>query len=195
RNIFGDTPTTLGTYPVQLEDDDITTSITGAITNYNVPMNVCEPADTSRTSTALMQTLETTVAAPIGAASDWAEYTDDDIKQFDAVIQSVESDRDSENNIITSYVMAFSSVEFIQSTWASYSDLSNQDIVMAVSDRAAHVGDTSITFTSKVIENESFASAVTPSSTKAISIIFMFIIPIAIVVIGIVVFVRRRNAR
>lgn len=195
RNIFGDTPTTLGTYPVQLEDDDITTSITGAITNYNVPMNVCEPADTSRTATALMQTLETTVAAPIGAAADWAEYTEDDIKQFDTVIQSVHSDRDSENNIITSYVMAFSSVEFIQSTWASYSDLSNQDIVMAVSDRAAHVGDTSITFTSKVIENESFASAVTPSSTKAISIIFMFVIPIAIVVIGIVVFVRRRNAR
>ena len=195
RNIFDETPTTLGTYPVQFEDDDITTNLTAAITNYNVPMNVCETSTTTRKATALMQTLESTVVAPIGVAADWADYDEGDMKQYDTVIQSVESDRDSDNNLITSYVMAFSSVEYVQSTWASYSDLCNQDIVMATTDRATHVGDTSITFTSKVIENESFASAVTAGSSKAINIIFMFVIPIAIVVIGIVVFVRRRNAR
>ncbi|MBQ8267375.1 MAG: hypothetical protein IJZ21_03210, partial [Clostridia bacterium] len=83
--------------------------------------------------------------------ADWADYDEGDMKQYDTVIQSVESDRDSDNNLITSYVMAFSSVEYVQSTWASYSDLCNQDIVMATTDRATHVGDTSITFTSKVI--------------------------------------------
>lgn len=195
RNIFGDTPTTLGTYPVLFEDDDITTNLTAAITNYNVPMNVCEASTTTRKATALMQTLESAVVAPVGVAADWADYTEDDMKLFDTVIQSVETDRDDDNNLLTSYVMAFSSVEYVQSTWASYSDLCNQDIVMAATDRAVHVGDTSITFTSKVIENESFASAVTAGSSKVVNIVFMFVIPIAIVVIGIVVFVRRRNAR
>ena len=195
RNIFGDIPTTLGTFPVQFEDDDITTSLTAAITNYNVPMNVCEASTTKRKATALMQTLESTVVAPVGVAADWAEYSEDDMKQYDTVIQSVETNRDVDNNPLTSYVMAFSSVEYVQSTWASYSDLCNQDIVMAATDRAVHVGNTSITFTSKVIENESFASSVTAGGSKIVNIVFMFVIPIAIVVIGIVVFVRRRNAR
>lgn len=195
RNIFGDIPTTLGTFPVQFKDDDITTSLTAAITNYNVPMNVCEASTTKRKATALMQTLESTVVAPVGVAADWAEYSEDDMKQYDTVIQSVETNRDVDNNPLTSYVMAFSSVEYVQSTWASYSDLCNQDIVMAATDRAVHVGNTSITFTSKVIENESFASSVTAGGSKIVNIVFMFVIPIAIVVIGIVVFVRRRNAR
>lgn len=194
-NHISGTPTCLGTYPATLEDDDITTNLTYAISDYNVPMNVCDASTTTRKATALMQTLETAVVAPVGFASDWADYTEDDMKQFDTVIQSVESDLDSEYNTITSYVMAFAGVEYIQSTWASYSDLCNQDIVMAATDRAAHVGDTSITFTSKVIENESFASSVTAAGSKVVNIIFMFAIPVAVVVLGIVIFVRRRNAR
>lgn len=188
-------PSTMGIYPVELEDDDITGNLTYAIANYLVPMKVCEPATTERTVTALMQTLETTVVAPVGAAADWADYTDDDKQQFDCVIQSVESDYDSENNRLTSYVMAFSSVEFVQSTWASYSDLCNQDIVMACTDRAAHVGDNSKTFTAKVITNQSFASSVNETNTKVVTVVFMVIIPIAVIAVGIVVFIRRRNAR
>ncbi len=195
NNHMPDEPTTMGLYPVELEDDDITEKLNMAIANYIVPMKVCEDSSLQITATSLMQTTETVVAAPIGSSNTWADYTDDDKKQFDCVIQSVDSDFDSDNNKITSYVMAFSSVEFIQSTWASYADLSNQDIVISCTDRAAHVGDTSMVFTSKVITNESFASAVTAGSTKLVLAIFTFIIPIAVIVAGIVVFIRRRNAR
>lgn len=195
NNHIEDTPSAMGIYPATLEDDDITSNLTYAIADYNVPMNVCETATKTRKATALMQTLETTVIAPIGAASDWADYTSDDKQQFDCVIQSVESDYDEDNHLNTSYIMAFSSVEFIQSTWASYSDLCNQDIVMACSDRATHVGETAITFTSKVITDESFASSVTATGSKVVNIIFMFAIPIIVVAVGIVIYVRRRNAR
>ncbi len=194
-NHIPDTPTAMGIYTTKLEDDDITTNMTYAIANYNVPMNVCQTATTTRVATALMKTLETTVAAPIDFESDWADYIEDDMKTFDCVIQSVETGRDSENNQITSYVMAFSSVEFVQSTYASNSNLCNQDIVMAVSDRATHVGDTAITFTSKVIENENFTTAVNESGGKLVSTVFMFIVPVLISTLGIVIFVRRRNAR
>lgn len=188
-------PSTIGIYPAEVENDDITETLNMVIADYNVPMNTCETATLQRTATALMQTPSTPVVAPIGSADTWADYTDADKKQFDCVIQAVESDYDSDNNLLTSYIMAFSSVEFVQSTWASYSDLSNQDIVMACTDRASHVGDTTMTFTSKVITNESFASAVTANSTKIVTIIFMFAIPVIIIAAGIVVFVRRRNAR
>lgn len=194
-NHMPDEPTTMGIYPVTLEDDDITEKLNMAIASYIVPMKVCEDSSLQITATSLMHTLQSAVAAPVGSAKTWADYTDNDKQQYDCVIQSVNSDFDSENNKITSYIMAFSSVEFVQSTWASYSDLSNQDIVMACTDRAAHVGDTSMTFTSKVITNESFASSVNAGNTKAVLIIFVFIIPIVIIAVGIVVFVRRRNAR
>lgn len=192
-----ESPSTMVVYPVELEDDEITSTMlsSAAIANYHVPMNVCEPATTERAAVALMQTLDSVVVAPIGSGADWADYTDEDKKQFDCVIQSVESDYDSENNLLTSYVMAFSSVEFVQSTWASYESLCNQNIVIACTDRAAHVGDTSMIFTSKVISDQSFASAVTETSTKAITVIFMFIVPIVVIALGIYVFVRRRNAR
>ena len=194
-NHMPDEPTTMGIYPVPLEDDDITEKLNMAIANYIVPMKVCEDSSLQITATSLMHTLESAVAAPIGSSKTWADYTDDDKQQYDCVIQSVNSDFDSENNKITSYIMAFSSVEFVQSTWASYSDLSNQDVVMACTDRAAHVGDTSMTFTSKVITNESFASSVNAGNTRAVLIIFVFVIPIVVIALGIVVFVRRRNAR
>ena len=193
-----DSPSTMGLYPAEFEEDnkdDILQDINVAIANYIVPMKVCEDTSLQRTSTALMQTLASTVVAPIGSPSTWADYNDADMKQFDCVIQSVESDYDKDNNQITSYIMAFASVEFVQSEWASYSQLSNQDIVMACTDRAAHVGDTSMTFTSKVITNESFATSVNASNTKLVAIVFMFMIPVVIIASGIVVFVRRRNAR
>lgn len=188
-------PTTMGLYPVAVEGDDITEKLNIAIANYLVPMKVCEDSSLQITATAFMQTTSSVVVAPIGSANTWADYTDSDKQQFDCVIQSVNSDFDSENNKITSYIMAFSSVEFVQSTWASYANLSNQDIVMACTDRAAHVGDTSMTFTSKVITNESFASEVNANNTRLVLIIFVFVIPIIVIAVGIVVFVRRRNAR
>ncbi len=193
-----DSPSTMGLYPVEPEEDDkedILENINFAIANYIVPMKVCEDTSLQRTAKPLMQTLNSVVVAPIGSASTWADYTDADMKQFDCVIQSVESDFDKDNNQITSYIMAFSSVEFVQSQWASYNELSNQDIVMACTDRAAHVGDTSMTFTSKVITNESFATKVNANNTKLVAIVFMLMIPVVIIAWGIVVFVRRRNAR
>lgn len=195
NNHMQNEPTTMGLYPAELEDDDINEKINMAIANYIVPMKVCETATAQRSSKALMQTTESVVVAPIGSSNTWADYTSADKKQFDCVIQAVESDYDKDNKNITSYVMAFSSVEFIQSTWASYDTLSNQDIVMSCTDRAAHVGDTTMTFTSKVIKNESFASEVTASSTKLVLYVFVFIIPIIVIAVGIIVFVRRRNAR
>ncbi len=190
-----DQPSTMIIQPATVEDEDILENLNIAVANYTVPMKVCEDSSLQITATALMQTFESAVVAPIGASKTWAEYTDADKKQFDCVIQSVDSDFDSENNAITSYIMAFASVEFVQSEWASYEALSNQDIVMACTDRAAHVGDTSMTFTSKVITNESFATKVNASNTKLVAVVFMLIIPVVIIAAGIVVFVRRRNAR
>lgn len=194
---YPNSPTTLFMTPAYLEGDDITESMHSyiSVANLCVPMTICDSSTYARTPTALMLTSKNAVIAPVGSPATWTDYTDDDKQQFYGVIQSVESDFDKDNNEIKSYVMAFSSVEFVQSTWASFSDVCNQDIVLACTDRAAHVGDTSMIFTSKVINNESFAADVTEGSKKVVSTVFVFILPIAVAVFGIVVFIRRRNAR
>ncbi len=155
ENAYAKIKTTLGTFPVVFEDDDITKNIgQGAITDYNVPMKVCEPATTTRKATALMQTTDTTIIAPFGITAEWTPSDSDTKQQFDTVIQSVETDYDSNNNKVNSYVMAFASVEYIQSTWASYSELCNQNIVMACTNRATHIADTDIDFPHKVLGAE-----------------------------------------
>ena len=189
-------PTTIGISPAEVDGDDITNNLTYAITNYNVPMKVIDASSYERKAVALMQTSPAAVIAPVGSGAEWADYKSDDKQQFDCVIQSTEEDIDpNTNESLTSYVMAFSSIEFIDSDWAKYSDLSNQDIVIACSDRACHVGDNSVKFTAKVIENESFYNEVTETSIKLIVAIFMFTIPLAMIAWGIVVFIRRKNAR
>ena len=151
NNRFGTVPTTIAILPAILGDDDITSGMSFAIADYNAPMKVYN-ASYERKATAFMQTTESTVIAPIGSGKEWMNYTDGDKTQFDCVIQSVESDYDKDNNEITSYVMAFSSIEFYQSAWASYAELDNQAIVMACTDRACHMGDFEIKFTAKVVE-------------------------------------------
>ncbi|MBR6503118.1 MAG: GldG family protein [Clostridia bacterium] len=193
-NAFAEIKTTLGTFPVALENDKITENIgQGAITDYNVPMKVCNPVTTARVATALMRTSTTAVIAPVGLNKEWKPAEDAKKQQFDTVIQSVETGRDADGKTVTSYVMAFASVEYIQSTWASYAALCNQNIVMAVSDRAAHVTNTSITFTSKFIKNESFIADEATGDT--LNWIFVIILPILVIALGVVIFVRRRNAR
>lgn len=190
-------PSTIGVFVYNTEDIDteIITPYDYAITGYNVPMKVCDASTYKRSAKAFLQTSHSAVIAPKDAASDWAEYTDSHKKQFDCVIQSTQSDFDSDNHEIESYVMAFSSVEFIHSQWAEDAGTYNKNVLLNCTKRAAHVDGDGMVFTAKVIQNESFLSLKDASKDKVVNIVFLFVIPIAIIVAGIVIFIRRKNAR
>lgn len=182
-------------YDTENVDTEIITPYDYAITGYNVPMKVCDASTYKRTARAFLQTSPAAVIAPKDASNDWADYTESNKKQYDCVIQSTQSDFDSENHEITSYVMAFSSVEFIHSELAEDDGTFNKDIVLNCTKRAAHVDSNTMIFTAKVIENESFYSLKDAQSDKIVNAVFLFIIPTAIIAAGIVIFIRRRNAR
>ena len=191
QNHMTDDPMTMGMYA---GEDDITSDLTYCITGYNVPILETEPTDKSITVTPIYTTLETVVAAPTGTAADWSGYSEDDMNTYNAVLQSEMVDYDDDNNKITSYVMAFSSTEFMNGQWAEYAQLSNKNISLAITERAAGIEDTGISFISKTITNESFADQVTAAGSTAIMIIFMILLPIAMIALGVVIFIRRRNA-
>lgn len=204
QNHIANTPTALGLFPAELEDDTLLTSQIGtsglAITDCNVPMTTCTPASTDITTSILVESSPYTVVAPVGAESTWADYTDADKGTRAGVVQSVQAkwendDESDENNHLKSYIMAFSSVEFIESEYAQMYSNYNEEITVLCTGRASHidVGENTKIFTAKIIENEYFT--VTDSQAKAVRIIFVIIVPIVIIAVCIFVCVRRRNAR
>ncbi|MEE1006812.1 MAG: GldG family protein [Acutalibacteraceae bacterium] len=193
QNYMPDDPMTLGTYPTS-SDNDITKGMNLCITGYNVPITAAFEAEGRITVTSLMSTPESVVAAPVGTAADWTgadEYTK---QSYSSVIQSETLNYDSDNNEIRSYVFAFSSVEFIDSTYNEQSSVSNKNITLAAAERAVGAEDTGISFISKTITNESYADSVNDASLNVIRAVFMIIFPIACVVIGVYIFIRRKNA-
>ncbi len=198
NHVSGD-PTTMGIYPVENEDTEASSGEFGqgieyCISGYNVPITLGEPADSSIYTMSLMETLESVAVAPSGVSAEWKDYTESDLAKYSGVAQAQRFTYDDDNEPISSYVMAFGSIEYIQSQYAEYDALSNKNVTLTATDRAAGVEESGISFVSKVIKNESYADKVTEQGSAAIRIIFMILLPIAIAALGVVVFIRRKNA-
>ena len=193
QNYMPDDPMTLGSYPTS-SDNDITSGMNLCITGYNVPITAAFDTEGLITVTSLMSTPESVVAAPVGTSAGWTGADDYTKQSYSTAIQAEMLDYDDDNNEISSYVFAFSSVEFIQSAYNEQSSVSNKNITLAAAERAVGAEDTGVSFISKTITNESYSDSVTDSSAVIIRILFMFILPIASIVIGIYIFIRRKNA-
>lgn len=193
QNYMPDDPITMGTYPTS-SDNDITSGMNLCITGYNVPITAAFESEGNITVTSLMSTPESVVAAPVGTAASWTGADDYAKQSYSSVIQSEMSDYDDDNNEISSYVLAFSSIEFIQSEYNEQPSVANKNITLAAAERAVGAENTGISFISKTITNESYSDSVTDSSAGIIRILFMFILPIACIALGIYIFIRRKNA-
>lgn len=198
NNTIGDDPMTMGMYPAGDENEDFDNSIlkdiSFCLTGYNVPLTLGTPADNLIKANAVMNTLGSTVIAPVGSKADYSDYTDSDKKQYQSLIEAKKENYNSDNEKIESYVYAFGSIEYIQSEWAENSRVSNKNLVLACTERAAHADDSGISFISKTITDESYSESVTESGIRTIRIIFVGLVPIIMIAIGILVFVRRKNA-
>ena len=119
----------------------------------------------------------------------------DKFKQsYATVLQAKRFNYDNDNNPIQNHVIALSSVEFIIGEYSESSATSNTSIAFKVAERAVGVEESSIMFDTKTIEVESYAVDVTEESVNAMRIIFMFGLPIIMVALGVIVFIRRKNS-
>ena len=193
QNYMPDDPTTMGTYPTDSEND-ITKGMQLCITGYNVPITEAYDAEGLITVTSLMSTPESVVAAPVGTDAAWTGADDYTKMSYSSVIQSEMMNYDENNNEISSYVFAFSSVEFIKSDYNEQSSVANKNITLAAAERAVGAENTGVSFVSKTIADESYSDSVTDASLRTVRIVFMFVLPIACIALGIYIFIRRKNA-
>ena len=191
-NHMPDDPMTLGSYSSGA--DKITQNVQICITGSNVPLSAAFESENGIKVTSLVETPATTVAAPKGTAANWTGADKYTPQSYSTIIQAVKEDYDDDNNPIASYVMAFGSVEFIYSDYAEYEQVQNKNMTLAVAERAVGAEDGGVYFAPKTISEESFAEKVTEQSTGVIRIIFMFLLPIASLVAGVVIYIKRRNA-
>lgn len=192
NNYMPDDPTTLGSYPAG--EDKILSGMELCITGYNIPMYAAFENEGSIKTSSLMTTPETTVAAPKGTTAGWTGADKYEGKSYSTVIQSMKSDYDEDNELIASYVTAFSSSHFLESQYSETASVSNKNILFAVTERASGSDESNISFVSKYITNESFSDKVTAASSNAMRIIFMFMLPILTIAAGVYVYIKRKNA-
>lgn len=191
-HIPGD-PTTM--LSASMSDDKLVSGFEGFITGLNVPMSAAFESENGITVTALAGTAESVVAAPVGTPADWDGYKDYTAKSYPTVLQAEMSEYNEDNELIASYIMAFSSTMFVDSEYAESPNTYNKDIALACAERASGSDESGISFVSKSITNESFYSDLTSVKTTAVGIIFMGVIPAAIVAVCIIIYIRRKNAQ
>ena len=192
NNYVPGSPTVLGSY-VNTEDG-ITKGITTCITGKNLPIKPVFSEEGLYKVNSLIATPESVVNAPVGTADGWNGSDGYTKESFSTVIQSERMNYNSDNEEIKNFVFAFSSIDFIYSDYAEMNQISNKDIAFAAAERACGAEDSGISFVAKTIEEESFADSVTESSANVIRILFMALLPLALIVTSIYVYIRRKNS-
>ena len=170
--------------------DDLKKSSRFMVSGGNVPMYQIFEEENLRTTYEIVSTpKETVVKAPLGTSNDWSPDSSYEKSKYTGIILSCEADY-KDNILCTSYVAAFSSYDFAGQSWLASYDI-NSEPMLSVAKVLSDTADDGISFTMKTQNSESFSDIVTENSSKIISIIFQISLPIILIVLGIVVFIRR----
>ncbi len=147
----------------------------------------------NRTTTALFEIADSAVALPYDANEDWQPENAEVKGPFVGVGVTTLSQYDDNNDLHTATFMMVNSIDFITTMYNSYSDVGNIDALMTAIDKIVGREDVGISFDTRTFETTTF-TAPDESSVIIMRIIFIGVIPLAVLAFGIVVWVRRRRS-
>lgn len=160
------------------------------VSGGNVPIQQIFEEDGIRTTTPVAVTPEDTVViAPLDANSEWTPPDGAEENQHIGILVGSESDY-LDNVLYTSYVAAFSSRDFLDAAWLTQYERNTDGLIQAAKIFSG-ASDDGITFTMRKIEETSFVDVVNYYSIQVVRIIFQWALPLVLIAIGVVVFVRR----
>ncbi len=192
NNHIPDKPTIMGSYPAS--EDKMVNGVSICISGSNIAINPAFSEDGNKKVETIIATTNSVVNAPVGTSDKWKDASEYKKSAYSTVIMSERTAYDSGNNLIKNSVFAFSSIDYIYSEYAETTSIGNKDIAFAAAERASGAEETGISFVTKVITDESFASSVTQTGANLIYIIFMIALPILSIAAAIFVYIRRKNA-
>lgn len=158
----------------------------------NLYMAPAYEAEGKRATKEIMTTSDTTVAVPASAD---ASYDTSGLEKeaSSAIILTSDTVRDEDNNELSSYVICFSSADFISATWAEYSTVGNMDMAVTLANAAASRETDDVYFSPKTITNESFAERVSAAGVTAVKFVLMGLVPLMLLGVCIFVLIRRKS--
>ncbi len=191
-NHYSGSPTTLVAFNNE-SDLKITNQDKNYILGHNLPMQTVYETYSSKDTKVLISTSDTVIAAPHDIKSDWTPDNSYEKKNFPNLIVTTDSDVVGEE-LKSSYVAAFSSLDFIYSQWAQYSQLGNMEAALnSAIVTAGFDNDQKLLFMDKIVTTESFADQINETGAITIRILFMIIAPLILVAAGVVIWFRRKN--
>ncbi|MBO5746284.1 MAG: Gldg family protein [Clostridia bacterium] len=128
-----------------------------------------------------------TTIMPLNADKGWKPAENAQLAKFVTAILSEDGDT-VDNKLVSSYVIAFASSDFIGEDFAT-DTFANLNLVLDTANFATGNTDAPFNFVPKTIVNTSYNT--TEAATKAIRIIFIAIVPIIVIAGGIFVWIRR----
>lgn len=134
---------------------------------------------------------DTVVIKPLDADDEWQPDGSYDQSIYPGLLIASEADY-VDNVLYTSYVAVFSSPTFAAYEWLSYYP-QNADSMLVSARMLSGAEDDGISFDMKKNEEATFSGVIDYYDYKTVEVIFQWIIPLSLVVIGIVVFVRRKR--
>ncbi len=150
------------------------------ISGNNRPMEKLETAEDISVTT-LLQTSESTFIKT-------ADKKEIEAKSTPVVLASKQT-----KNKASSHIIAFSSVDFITTTYNNYSNVGNIPFIADALNFAVGREATDIQLSVKMVDPVFFSSQVNAQNSFAVFLIFVIIIPVAVIVLGIVFYVKRKN--
>ncbi|MBQ7045438.1 MAG: GldG family protein [Clostridia bacterium] len=162
------------------------------ISGNNIPLSTAYESNNKRYTHTLIQTSDSVVLAPFGTSTEWEPDKTMPKSQYSTAILTRDTSYENNSEGDSSYVIAFSSTDFISSLWAQYPTVYNKNLTLHLANLIGKI-DNDIEFVIKTISTQDFAQTVTHSAKLVVLIIFVIMVPVTCLAVCIAVYVRRRR--
>ena len=161
------------------------------IANNVVPVVAKTPND--RTMTTVLEISASAAAVPNDADEDYNLDNAEVKGPFVGLGVSEAKKYDKDNNLMTSSVIMLGATDFITSSYNSFAEVGNIEMVGVVIDKVIGKTSVGISFDTRTFEEDTFVSPET-ATVKLMEFVVVLLPVIAVVAVGVIVFIRRRRS-
>ncbi len=178
-----------------VEDNGFSTEISRDDYSYiaNLAVPVVQKVASDRNVTTILEISDTAVAVPNDADENFS-VEDVEVKgPFVGLGVSQHKKYDSNNDLMTSSVIMLSSADFITSSFNSFAEVGNIEMMGVVLDDVIGKQSVGISFDTRTFETELF----TPPDKAGVNLMNIFVgwlPPVLLLAIGVIVYIRRRRS-
>ncbi|MBR2715212.1 MAG: Gldg family protein [Ruminococcus sp.] len=158
-------------------------------TSIPVVMMYCMPIELiDSAAVSLLSSSEAAVEMPLTADENW-DYNEEEPKKL---IGAAISTKGNEDETKSSNVIVFGSYDSLGASALGVSTFNNAEYVINLFNTIAERDDATITVEGKTLESEELGITSTGTSI-ALGVVFRYLVPLMVLVIGIIVLIRRRH--